>query len=134
MDVSTTEPGLQFYSGNFLDGTVTGKAGHVYAHRAALCLADRRGPLTPTWQTADWSYLRFHTGRGFPPGCYGRQALATWAERLADEWDAAADIYVYFNNDGHACALRDARVFAHVSTQAGLAPTRIPRPRDVRLG
>ena len=30
---------------------------------AALCLADRRGPLTPLWRTADWTYLRFHGGR-----------------------------------------------------------------------
>ncbi|MBI4477668.1 MAG: galactose mutarotase, partial [Acidobacteria bacterium] len=33
MDIATTEPGLQFYSGNFLDGTVTGKQGQVYRRR-----------------------------------------------------------------------------------------------------
>jgi len=38
METHTTEPGLQFYSGNFLDGTITGKAGKVYEHRYALCL------------------------------------------------------------------------------------------------
>jgi len=38
METHTTEPGLQFYSGNFLDGTITGKGGKVYEHRYALCL------------------------------------------------------------------------------------------------
>ena len=51
---------------------------------AALCLADRRKPLTPLWVTTDWTYLRFHQGVAKPRPCYGRAALASWAERLAD--------------------------------------------------
>ncbi len=38
MEVWTTEPGLQFYTGNFLDGTLTGKNGVVYKKHQALCL------------------------------------------------------------------------------------------------
>jgi len=44
MDIYTTEPGLQFYSGNFLDGTSTGKGGKVYNHRYALCLETQHFP------------------------------------------------------------------------------------------
>ncbi len=47
LDVSTTEPGLQFYSGNFLDGTIAGKSGHVYAKHAALCLETQHFPDSP---------------------------------------------------------------------------------------
>jgi aldose 1-epimerase len=47
LDVSTTEPGLQFYSGNFLDGTIKGKAGHFYAKRAGLCLETQHFPDSP---------------------------------------------------------------------------------------
>jgi aldose 1-epimerase len=47
MDVLTTEPGVQFYSGNFLDGTVTGKEGKTYGHRAALCLETQHFPDSP---------------------------------------------------------------------------------------
>jgi aldose 1-epimerase len=47
MDVLTTEPGLQFYSGNFLDGTVQGKDGKVYRHRGALCLETQHFPDSP---------------------------------------------------------------------------------------
>ena len=38
MEVSTDQPAIQFYGGNFLDGTVTGKGGVKYANRSALCL------------------------------------------------------------------------------------------------
>ena len=44
MDIYTTEPGLQFYSGNFLDGTNIGKGGKVYNHRYALCLETQHFP------------------------------------------------------------------------------------------
>ena len=47
MEVSSTEPGLQFYSGNFLDGTITGKGGWVYAHRSALAMEPQHYPDSP---------------------------------------------------------------------------------------
>ena len=45
--ILTTEPGLQFYSGNFLDGSITGKGGHVYGHRSAFCLETQHFPDSP---------------------------------------------------------------------------------------
>jgi aldose 1-epimerase len=47
MDIATTEPGVQFYSGNFLDGSITGKAGHVYAKRYGFCLETQHFPDSP---------------------------------------------------------------------------------------
>jgi len=47
MEVSTTQPGVQFYTGNFLDGTVTGKQGHVYKRRFGLCLETQHFPDSP---------------------------------------------------------------------------------------
>ncbi|MEP6737627.1 MAG: aldose epimerase family protein [Chryseolinea sp.] len=47
MEVSTTEPGTQFYTGNFLDGSVTGKFGTVYKQRYALCLETQHFPDSP---------------------------------------------------------------------------------------
>jgi aldose 1-epimerase len=44
MEVWTTEPGLQFYSGNFLDGSVKGKSGAVYAQHHAFCLETQHYP------------------------------------------------------------------------------------------
>ena len=47
MEVSTTEPAVQFYTGNFLDGTLTGKGGHVYKRRYAFCLETQHFPDSP---------------------------------------------------------------------------------------
>ena len=47
MEVLTTEPGIQFYSGNFLDGSITGKEGVVYRHRTGLCLETQHFPDSP---------------------------------------------------------------------------------------
>jgi aldose 1-epimerase len=47
MHVYTTEPGLQFYSGNFLDGTLQGKGAHAYGHRSGLCLETQHFPDAP---------------------------------------------------------------------------------------
>jgi aldose 1-epimerase len=46
LEVTTTEPGMQFYSGNFLDG-VKGKSGHVYALRTGFCLETQHFPDSP---------------------------------------------------------------------------------------
>ncbi len=45
--IATTEPGIQFYSGNFLDGTLTGKGGRVYPHRSGFCLETQHYPDSP---------------------------------------------------------------------------------------
>ena len=48
----TDEPGIQVYSGNFLDGTVTGKKGITYQQRAAICLETQKYPDSPN--KPDW--------------------------------------------------------------------------------
>ena len=47
MEVLTTEPGIQFYSGNFLDGSITGKGGQVYGQRYGFCLETQHYPDSP---------------------------------------------------------------------------------------
>ncbi len=47
LEVSSAEPGLQFYSGNFLDGSLTGKGGQVYALRNGFCLEPQHFPDSP---------------------------------------------------------------------------------------
>lgn len=47
LDVHTTEPGVQFYSGNFLDGSIRGKGGCTYGHRSGLCLETQHFPDSP---------------------------------------------------------------------------------------
>jgi len=47
LEMLTTEPGVQFYSGNFLDGSVTGKSGKPYVRRGAFCLEAQHFPDSP---------------------------------------------------------------------------------------
>lgn len=58
LEVFTTEPGIQFYSGNFLDGTITGKDGRVYQHRYGLCLETQHFPDSPNHSNFPSTILR----------------------------------------------------------------------------
>ncbi|MBN1510017.1 MAG: galactose mutarotase [Sedimentisphaerales bacterium] len=58
MEIRTTEPGIQFYSGNFLDGTITGKGGIVYKHRWGFCLETQHYPDSPNQPAFPSTILR----------------------------------------------------------------------------
>jgi len=58
LDVWTTEPGVQVYTGNFLDGTITGKDGRKYARRGAICLETAHFPDTPNHPSFPSAVLR----------------------------------------------------------------------------
>jgi len=58
MTIHTVEPGLQFYSGNFLDGTLTGKDGVVYGYRTGLCLETQHFPDSPNHDNFPSTVLR----------------------------------------------------------------------------
>jgi aldose 1-epimerase len=47
MEVHTTQPGVQLYTGNWLDGSDKGKEGHSYGMRSALCLETQNFPDSP---------------------------------------------------------------------------------------
>jgi aldose 1-epimerase len=58
MEIHTTEPGLQFYSGNFLDGTLRGKNGVVYRHRYGFAMETQHFPDTPNQPAFPSAILR----------------------------------------------------------------------------
>jgi aldose 1-epimerase len=58
LEVRTTEPGLQFYSGNFLDGTISGKGGRVYRRRSGFCLETQHFPDSPNQAAFPSTILR----------------------------------------------------------------------------
>jgi aldose 1-epimerase len=58
MKIATTEPGLQFYSGNFLDGTLVGSGGSVYRQGDALCLETQHFPDSPNQPSFPSTTLR----------------------------------------------------------------------------
>lgn len=61
LELLTNQPGMQFYSGNFLDGTVTGKYGRVHRQYDALCLEPQAYPDTPNRQ--DYPSARLDPGQ-----------------------------------------------------------------------
>jgi uncharacterized protein YecE (DUF72 family) len=108
--------------------------GVLAEHGAALCWADRRSrPVGPLWRTADWGYLRLHEGAAADRPRYGARALASWAERIAQTWPRG-EMWVYFNNDPHAAAVRDAFAFARAVRHCGLPIGRVCDPGSSDYG
>jgi len=97
-------------------------------HNAALVWADRQGPITPLWRTANWAYVRFHEGQARRWPFYGERALDSWARRIA-ELVGDDDCYVYFNNDPHCAAVDNAITLANRLRGHGLSVTRVPKVR-----
>ena len=58
LEVWTTEPGMQFYTGNFLDGTVTGKSGEPYPRRSGFCFETQHYPDSPNQPAFPTTTLR----------------------------------------------------------------------------
>lgn len=73
VEVYTNEPGIQIYTGNFLDGTVTGKKGIVYNQRAAICLETQHYPDSPN--KPDWPSVVLEPGRTYESHCIYRFTL-----------------------------------------------------------
>lgn len=67
LEVYTNEPGIQVYSGNFLDGTVTGKKGIVYNQRASVCLETQHYPDSPN--KPEWPSVILEPGQTYNSEC-----------------------------------------------------------------
>ena len=67
LDVYTTEPGIQVYCGNFLDGSVKGKKGAVYGFRSAVCLETQKYPDTPN--KPEWPSAVLRPGEKYESRC-----------------------------------------------------------------
>ena len=67
LEVLTDEPGIQVYSGNFLDGTVTGKNGITYQQRTGICLETQKYPDTPN--KPEWPSAVLRPGEKYTSQC-----------------------------------------------------------------
>ncbi|MCD8261703.1 MAG: galactose mutarotase [Bacteroides sp.] len=67
LEVYTNEPGIQVYSGNFLDGTAKGKKGIIYNQRAAICLETQHFPDSPN--KPEWSSVVLEPGETYHSHC-----------------------------------------------------------------
>ncbi len=74
LDVLTDEPGIQVYTGNFLDGTQTGKHGIVYKQRTGICLETQKYPDTPN--KPEWPSALLNPGETYTSHCIFRFSTA----------------------------------------------------------
>jgi uncharacterized protein YecE (DUF72 family) len=78
-------------------------------HGAALVIGDDpRRPFQTHVLTANWAFLRFHSGSRGRNGNYSQSELDEWAERIR-RWSENGDVYAYFNNDWEGFAVNNAR-------------------------
>jgi aldose 1-epimerase len=74
MDVLTTEPGIQFYSGNFLDGKFKGASGKPYVKRGGFCLEAQHYPDSPN--RPEWPSVVLRPGQTYRQTTVYRFAVA----------------------------------------------------------
>lgn len=67
LEVYTNEPGIQIYTGNFLDGTVKGKKDITYNQRASVCLETQHYPDSPN--KAEWPSVVLESGQNYTSEC-----------------------------------------------------------------
>jgi uncharacterized protein YecE (DUF72 family) len=94
----------------------------VYAllreHNAAYCIYELAGYHTPFITTADWTYVRLHGPTQFKyQGSYTDAQLAEWADRIREWAKSMKAIYVYFDNDDSAHAVRNALTLKELVAQ-----------------
>ena len=80
----------------------------LHKYNIGLCVFDMPSLSCPLVTTADFAYIRFHGSTGLYWSCYSDEELADWAKRLADLAVNLKAVYIYFNNDAEAFAVRNA--------------------------
>jgi len=77
-------------------------------YNIGFCVFDMPSLSCPLVATADFAYIRFHGSTGLYWSCYSDEELAEWAKRLAALATSLKAVYIYFNNDAEAFAVRNA--------------------------
>ncbi len=107
--VSTLDRGLkhvfEFRHQSWLDDSVFEI---LRRYNVGLCVFDMPSFTCPVVATADFAYVRFHGSTGLYWSCYSDEELADWAKRLVELAVNLKAVYIYFNNDAEAFAVRNA--------------------------
>lgn len=86
--------------------------GLLERYNAALCVFDMPGFTCPVRATADFAYFRFHGSTGLYWSCYSDEELRSWAIKIRRIGKGLKAVYIYFNNDAEAYAVRNALTIA----------------------
>jgi uncharacterized protein YecE (DUF72 family) len=77
-------------------------------YNVGLCVFDMPGFTCPLVATSNFAYIRFHGSGSLYSSCYSDEELSQWARRIAHFGQDIKAIYIYFNNDAEAFAVRNA--------------------------
>ena len=80
----------------------------LHKYKIGLCVFDMPDFTCPLVATADFAYIRFHGSEALYGSCYSDEELADWAMKLIDLSAGLKAVYIYFNNDAEAFAVRNA--------------------------
>jgi uncharacterized protein YecE (DUF72 family) len=80
----------------------------LHKRNVGLCVFDMPSLSCPLVANADFAYIRFHGSTGLYSSCYSDEELASWAKKLADLSTNLKAMYIYFNNDFKAFAVKNA--------------------------
>ena len=120
---------FEFRHRSWFDGEVL-QTLHNYS--AGLCLYNMPNFTTPVVATADFGYIRFHGKEGLYSSSYSDAELAEWARKLADLARDLKAMYIYFNNDVEAYAVKNAMTIAGYLSHSSLRGP--PGPRQSGVG
>jgi len=81
----------------------------LHKYNMGFCIFDMPSVSCPLVATADFAYIRFHGSADLYWGYYSDEELAGWAKRLVNLARNLKAVYIYFNNDAEAFAVRNAR-------------------------
>jgi uncharacterized protein YecE (DUF72 family) len=77
-------------------------------YNVGLCVFDMPDLTCPLLATSDFAYIRFHGSEGLYSSCYSNEELSQWAKKIAQLGRGLNAIYIYFNNDAEAFAVKNA--------------------------
>ncbi|MEA3442790.1 MAG: DUF72 domain-containing protein [Chloroflexota bacterium] len=79
-------------------------------YNAGFCIFDMPGFSCPLVATSDFAYIRFHGSVNLYSSCYSDEELSQWAQKITQLGQNLKSIYIYFNNDAEAFAVKNAFV------------------------
>ena len=80
----------------------------LHKYNVGFCVFDMPYLDCPLVATADFAYVRFHGSTELYSSCYSDEELAHWAKKLKDLATNLKEVYIYFNNDAGAFAIKNA--------------------------
>jgi uncharacterized protein YecE (DUF72 family) len=87
-------------------------------HNIGLCVFDMPGFSCPLVATSDFAYVRFHGSEGLYSSSYSDEELSRWAQRIAGLAQDVKAVYIYFNNDAAAFAVKNAMTLKNLLDSA----------------